>query len=130
MITVTAKPGVSAVRVSDGRNELVADATVTDGGRGDGFKPHDLIEAALASCIALTLRSYLERHAVDTETLRVVAKLDLSAAGHSVQRYDFGIGGAPLSPAIASALPRVAKACPVHKTLTRALEIERTELVV
>jgi putative redox protein len=125
MITVTGRPETSALQASNGRHVLLADAAPEDGGAGAGFKPSDLIEAALAGCVALTLRLYLARHGVETTKLKVTARLDVSDATAPRLDYDFDLGPVDVSPQIAAALPRVAKACPVHKMLTRSLKVER-----
>lgn len=129
MITVTAMPGTSALQASDGRHVLLTDASVADGGAGAGFKPNDLIEAALAGCVALTLRLYLARHGVDTARLKVTARLDVSDATTPRLDYDFDLGGVHIPLQIAATLPRVAKACPVHKLLARSFSVARTEPV-
>lgn len=127
MITVTGRAGTSALQASDGRHVLLADASPADGGAGAGFKPNDLIEAALAGCVALTLRVYLARHGVGSDGLKVTAELDVSDVTAPRLAYDFDLGAVDVPSRIAATLPRVAKTCPVHKMLARSIRIERAE---
>jgi len=119
-----------AVEFSDGKHSAVADAIVADGGRESGFKPFALLEASLATCIAMTIRMYADRHGWALPGLEVRAKLDQSRAEAPVLRYDVDFGTTELAPGIRERLLRVATACPVHKALSKPMSVTRSELVV
>jgi putative redox protein len=42
----------------------IVDTTSGKGGYGDGFHPHELLEAALATCMNMTIRMYAQKHAI------------------------------------------------------------------
>jgi len=42
--------------LSNGKMKLESDAPVFKGGLGNGFRPHELLEAALTSCINISIR--------------------------------------------------------------------------
>ncbi|ODT30122.1 MAG: hypothetical protein ABS54_03390 [Hyphomicrobium sp. SCN 65-11] len=119
-----------AIEFSDGKHTGLADAIVADGGREAGFKPFALLEASLATCIAMTIRMYADRHGWALPGLEVRVKYDQSRADAPVLRYDIDFGTADLAPDIRERLLRVAQACPVHKALSNPMSVARSELVV
>ena len=56
MIRANSTPENYLTTVSNGEFTLPADTTADKGGGGQGFRPHDLLEAALASCMNMSLR--------------------------------------------------------------------------
>jgi putative redox protein len=118
------------VTFSDGKHTGLADAIAADGGREAGFKPFALLEASLATCTAMTIRMYADRHGWALPELEVRVKLDQSRADVPVLRYDVDFGSDDLAPDIRERLLRVAQACPVHKALAKPMAVERSELVV
>lgn len=119
-----------AVRFTDGVHAGIADALVIDGGQEAGFTPHALLEAALATCITMTIRMYADRHGWALPGLATRVKLDQSHGEAPVLRYDVDFGPSEPNEEVRERLLRVAKACKVHKTLLKPLTIEHSELVV
>ncbi len=130
MIVTRCQAEPYAVEFSDGKHAALADAIAADGGREAGFKPFALLEASLATCTAMTIRMYADRHGWTLPDLEVRVKYDQSRADAPVLRYDVDFGSADLTPEIRERLMRVATACPVHKALTKPMAVERSELVV
>lgn len=130
MIVTRNRPEAYAVEFSDGKHAGLADAIAADGGREAGFKPFALLEASLATCIAMTIRMYADRHEWALPGLEVRVKYDQSRADAPVLRYDVDFGTADLTPDIRERLLRVATACPVHKALAKPMTVVRSELVV
>ena len=62
MIVTRNQPEPYAVEFGDGKHTGLADAIAADGGREAGFKPFALLEASLATCVAMTIRMYADRH--------------------------------------------------------------------
>jgi putative redox protein len=130
MITASSRPERFATTFSDGIHTGLADAIAADGGAEAGFKPHALLEAALATCITITIRMYAERKAMNLPGLETRVKLDQSRPEAPILRFDIDFGQAVLSEEQRARLMRVAEACPVHKLLKRPMPIEHSELVV
>lgn len=130
MITASSRPEHYATPFSDGVHTGLADAIVADGGAEAGFKPHALLEAALATCITITIRMYADRKGLSLPRLEARVKLDQSRTDAPVLRFDVDFGGAVLTEEQRRRLMRVAEACPVHKLLKQPLNIEHSELVV
>jgi len=120
MMRATNEEARYRTRVTDGEHELVADTTADKGGQGAGFRPHDLLEGALAACVAMTVRMYAESKGIGLKGVRVEVELDRSGTGAAVLRYRVELEGA-LSEEERARLRRAAAACPVRRTLERGL---------
>lgn len=83
--------------------------------------PHDLLDAALAACTALTLRLYAARKGIALRGLQVRVTHETVAGVYRMARQ-LEID-ADLTDAERSTLLRVADACPVHKTLSGEIAI-------
>lgn len=130
MITTRNETAPYGVTFSDGKHTALADAVAADGGREAGFKPFALLEASLATCIAMTIRMYADRHGWPLPDLEVRVAYEQSRGEDPLLRYDIDFGSADLAPDVRERLLRVAKACPVHKALLNPMKIERRDLSV
>ncbi len=107
--------------VSSGGYILQADTSPPRGG-GEGFRPHELLEAALASCTAMTLRLVAQERGIALNAVEVAVELDRSDSA-SVFRTAIAFDGA-LSEADRKLLTAAARLCPVRKTLEKAIAFE------
>jgi putative redox protein len=123
MIRATSEPAPYQTRFSDGEHEGLADTTAEKGGQHSGFRPHDLLEAALASCINMTVRMYADRHGIPLRSVTVKVSLDRSHPEEVVFRYEVDVDG-ELSPAQKERLSHAARACPVGRTLAKPIRFE------
>ena len=109
------------------RNHIVStDGSVEEGGNDAGPSPHDLYDAALSSCKALTVLWYAKRKNIPVDDIHVSTVRDDSEERKGVYRLDtrLRVSGA-LSDAQRDELLRVAGRCPVHKLMTEVkTEIE------
>ena len=121
-LTVTrdvAEPMRHTVHFADIDKEIVVDGSVAEGGNGDGPSPHDLYDAALASCKALTLVWYARRKAIPLTTVDVALERDASGERQGVYKLAVSLKlGGDLSEAQREELLAVAMKCPVHKLMT------------
>lgn len=107
------------------RNEAFA----TDASQPDGqgaATPHDLFDASLAACKALTVMLYAQRKNMPVEDIEVLIDRDDSEERKGVYRLktSLRVTGA-LDEAQRAELLRVAGKCPVHKLMTEAtIEVE------
>ena len=122
MITCTKGPEDWQVLASDGVHALISDTTPEHGGGADGFRPHDLLEAALGSCINITLRMYAKRLGVELKGVKVEVNLKQDDPETSLFEYKIELDG-DLSDEQRAKLLRAARSCPVHKTLTKAIVV-------
>jgi putative redox protein len=100
-------------------HSLVTDISVAEGGEDDGPDPHDLYDAALGACKALTILWYARRKAIPVEDIEVVVARDASQERQGVYtlRTVVALGG-DLSAGQREELRAVAAKCPVHKLMT------------
>ena len=125
MIEAESQRAPFAVRFNNGTESGRADATLDKGGAGEGFRPHELLEAALASCMNMSLRMYARRHSLPLVRVVTQVSLDRSGENEVVFRYALELEGA-LSDAQRRQLEQVAEACPVRATLSRGVSFQRS----
>ena len=123
-------PDGTAQRISIRAHELIADVSVSEGGADEGPSPHDLYDAALGACKALTMIWYAKRNGIPLENVSVGVERDASrerATGDDQGVYRLktriAIDG-PMTEAQRAKLIEVAGKCPVHKLMTEV----RTEI--
>jgi putative redox protein len=102
------------------RNHLIpADVSVEEGGADAGPSPHDLYDAALSSCKALTVLWYAKRKNIPVDDIQVTTTRDDSEERKGVYRLAVTLHLAgDLSEAQRAELLSVAEKCPVHKLMT------------
>ena len=107
------------------RNEaFAADVTQPDG--QGAATPHDLYDASLAACKALTVMLYAQRKNMPVEDIEVLVDRDDSEERKGVYRLktSLRVVGA-LDETQRAELLRVAAKCPIHKLMTEVTtEIE------
>jgi len=123
MISATSEQPSYCTSFSNGTHQAFSDTTPDKGGRASGFRPHELLEAALACCVNMTVRMYAENHAVPLDSVTTRVTLE-RGPDHSVFRYEAEFHGDRLTPDQRSKLLEIAAACPVRRTLSKAIRFE------
>ena len=108
-------------RFTNGTHEGLADTTPDKGGGGKGFRPHDLLEAALASCMNMTVRMYADEHGIALDFVTTKVKLNRETEGVARFEYQIELTG-EMGAVERKRLLDVAARCPVRKTLSRLVE--------
>ena|SRR5450432_382455 len=108
---------------------LPADESEAQGGEDSGPSPHDLFDASLGACKALTVLWYANRKHIPVEDVRVDVERDDAdeRAGVYRLRTTLTLTGA-LDNAQRQELLNVAGKCPVHKLMTQSTVEILTEL--
>lgn len=101
---------------SNGRETIQLDAPVPKGGAGQGFGPHELMEAALASCLNMAVRMYADANGLPLESVSSQVRLIRPAAGAIRFEHSLELRG-PLTDAQRTTLMAEAEQCPVRQTL-------------
>jgi putative redox protein len=103
-----------------------ADLPLAKGGGGQGFGPHELIEAGLATCMVMTARMYAVEHHWPLEDARCQVRLEKNAAGDITFWYSLELPG--LSPEQQQKILALMSHCPVARTLSKPamLQLEHT----
>jgi putative redox protein len=113
------QPTATAQTVTIGKHSFMVDMSVAEGGADDGPSPHDLYDAALGACKALTLLWYANKKGIPVTDIHTRVVHDNSAERAGIYRLDatLQIGG-DLSDAQLAELTSVVGKCPVHKLMT------------
>jgi putative redox protein len=114
------------VDVSNGGARLIADTVADKGGSGGGFRPHDLLEAALAACLNISVRMCADAEGIALSDVRTAVSLDRSSPDTVVFVYRVGLDGA-LSDEERARLLAAADASSVKATLSREISFRSRE---
>ncbi len=111
------------------RHTLTTDATLGEGGDEAGPSPHDLYDAALGACKAITVMWYARKKGIPVEDVNTVITRDDSGERSGIYKLaaTLQIRGA-LSDAQLQELEAVAKKCPVHKLMSTVTTEISTEV--
>ncbi|MBV8049248.1 MAG: OsmC family protein [Paludibacterium sp.] len=110
--------------VQIGQHRLVVDMGEAEGGSGSGPNPHDLYDAALGACKALTMLWYAQRKNIDVGDIRVTVARDDSQESQGTYRLQARIALDPsLDDATRQKLMAIADRCPVHKLMTQVTTV-------
>ena len=122
-----------ATRIDDGlahevdvndRHILVTDEPVSLGGSDLGPAPHELLPAALASCIATTIAMYAQRR--DLRLGEITVEVDYDSES-SPRRFEIRVEvSGELSEEQRQRLDRVASACPLRRALEAGFVFDET----
>ena len=107
-------------RIQSGDHLLFADESTELGGDDSGLSPHDLFDASLAACKAMTLLLYAQRKAMPLESVDIEIDRDSSqeSKGHYGLNVKLGFNG-NLSENDKTRLTEIAARCPIHKLMTQ-----------
>jgi len=96
----------------------IVDDLESNGGPGDGFRPTELLLAALGACTSGTMIAYADSHGVPLENVRVVLESEKVGPPSRLDEISMRIEvDGPLSDIDLDRLRRAAGACTVHTTL-------------
>lgn len=110
--------------VIGGRHCLATDEPEHLGGEDSAPAPHELLPAALAACISTTLVLYARTKGWELGALQVDVDYD-----HRSTPRRFGVAielGGDLSDAQLERLERVARSCPLRRSIEAGFEFEET----
>lgn len=107
---------------TNGSYAAVADVPVEKGGAGKGFGPHELLEAAFATCLTITVQMYAAEYGFPLEAARCEVRIDRSVPGTVTLNYTLAFDG-PLTEEQSARLWEAAGRCPVARTLSGAIAL-------
>jgi putative redox protein len=118
-------PGTLRQRiVVDGRHRLTTDEPPSVGGHGTAPAPHELLPAALASCIGTTLAMYTRTKGWEPGEITVDVRYDKEP---SPRTFDIVIElTGDLSEAQLQRLATVAETCPLRRALETGFSFSET----
>ncbi|KXI26879.1 OsmC family protein [Paraglaciecola hydrolytica] len=112
------------------QHTLFADVAASLGGDDSAPDPHDLYDASLAACKAITILMYAKRKQIPLESVDIEIERDNSreAKGVYVLNVSLKLNG-DLNDEQRQALAAIADKCPIHKLMT-AVSTEVHSVVV
>ncbi len=126
-LTATARSIPGTLRqevVIEGRHSLITDQPEQFGGDGRGPSPHELFPAALAACVTVTLAQYARTKGWELGEVRVAVDYDHHA---TPRRFSVTVDvDGDLSDAQLERLARVARACPLRRSIEAGIEFDET----
>lgn len=120
MIKTASKEQRYQTSFTNGKYSGDVDATVDKGGAGAGFRPHELLEAALAVCMNVHLRRCADKYSIPLLGAATTVTLDRKNPEEVFFDYSVQLEG-PLSNDDREKLLEELKMCPVRKTLSTKL---------
>lgn len=121
MVKATINKEHYACSVTNGTHEVTVDEPVELGGTHKGFAPMSLLMASLASCVAITLRMYVDRKGWAVDKIEVNVTKDIENAEHIFFEEIVCTGN--LTDEQKQRLEDIAAKCPVSKILTVGNEV-------
>ncbi len=61
--------------ISNGRNEVIADQNISEGGLDEGLCPTELLAGALAACASMSIRVYAKRKNIQLEHIDIAVEI-------------------------------------------------------
>ena len=120
MIQADSQPDNYHTKFTNGEHVATSDATPGKGGANRGFRPHELLEAALATCMNMTVRMAAEKQGIPLSSVSVTVSLNREEPGKPVFEYRVQFAEA-LSEAQKSRLLSAVDLSPVRNTLSQPL---------
>jgi putative redox protein len=109
------------------RNHLLISDEPTDNGGGDlGMKPHELLLAALTSCVCITIKMYVARKEWKLEQIRVESLMERKeeSGAHSTNVILELMLIGELDDNMKQRILEIGGRCPIHKALNQTMNIE------
>lgn len=121
MVKATINKAHYACSVTNGSHEVIVDEPIELGGTHKGFAPKGLLMASLASCVAITLRMYVDRKGWAVEKIEVEVNMGIENAEDVFLEEITCTGN--LTEDQKQRLEVIASKCPVSKILTVGHEV-------
>jgi len=110
-------------KFSNGEHSAFSDTTSDKGGSNSGFRPHELLEAAVASCMNIHIRMFAENHNMDVSEVKTEVSLNRNEPESTVFEYKAEIDG-KLTGLEKEKLLQIVQSCPVKKTLSKKIDFK------
>lgn len=109
---------------SNGTYDAYADTTKEKGGMEQGFRPHELLEAALACCMNMSLRMNAQKLSIPLEKVRVSVYLNREEPENPTFEYDVAFDASVCDSDRQTLLDTLARSS-VRSTLSKSFSFEQ-----
>jgi putative redox protein len=110
-------------KFSNGELSAFSDTTIDKGGNNSGFRPHELLEAAVASCMNMHIRMFAENYNIDVSEVKTEVSLNRKEPKSAVFEYKIEVDG-KLSELERGKLLQIVQSCSVKKTLSKRINFK------
>lgn len=108
-------------------NKIIVDTSQKNGGTGLCLQPFELMEAAVAACMNITVRARAERAGITINNVQTAVQMNWSEEGKLIFEYDYSIMGDFNSEA-QNLLTDAINGCMLRQLLThRKIEFKKVE---
>lgn len=107
------------------QHSILSDVRLESGGDDMGMTPHEILEASLAACTAITLQMYANRKGIPLDDVKVEVAVVSEGSESVINRQIEFIG--VLSEAQKNRMIEIANHCPIHKLLESQIKIKTQE---
>ncbi len=108
-------------KFSNGEHSAFSDTTMDKGGSNSGFRPHELLEAAVASCMNMHIRMFAKNHNMNVSEVKTEVSLNRNEPESAVFEYKVKVYGR-LTGLEKEKLMQIVQSCPVKKTLSKRID--------
>lgn len=123
MMTATGQEPDFKTVLSSGRHQILADMKLEKGGQDVAMGPHEILEAAMAACMSITLRMAGQKHEIPLGQTRVTVELDRS--DDEIARFRYQVHFDAVVPQDQrQRLIEVLGRCPLSKTISRQIVMQ------
>lgn len=103
-------------------HDIIADTTKDKGGTGLYIRPHELLEAALATCMNISIRIEAEKNNIKLDNVETTVILNRNNPTKTIFEYSFKVDSKQeLDKTILSDFKRILQQCAVKKTLSKEI---------
>jgi putative redox protein len=112
------------VTITAGKNTVIADEGEANGGKNEGFNPHELFIASLGACTCATVRMYADRKGMNLDEIKVNLSFERDEEKNisKITREVQFIGN--LTDDERNRLLAIANKCPIHKVMSNPIVID------
>lgn len=111
---------------TDGKREALCDTIADKGGSDSGFRPHDLLEAAIACCLNISVRMVADKHKIPLREVKVRVSLSKDDPEETICDYDVELQGDLTAEQRHELIEMAKSACPVSKTMSKKISFRRS----
>ena len=127
MIRTDSQPDQFLTSFTNGQQVASSDTAADKGSGGRGFRPHELLEAALATCMNMSLRMHAQKHGIPLTGASVVVSLNRETPAGPTFVCEVRLQGL-LSAEQKNRLLSAVEQCPVRTTLSRGFRFAPFEV--
>lgn len=123
--------GVYRQSIRVNQHTVFSDVASALGGNDSAPDPHDLYDASLAACKAITILMFTKRKQIPLDYLELELVRDATQENKGQYKLNVSITlYGPLSNDDVSKIAEIADKCPIHKLMTQAKTEVRTQTVL